>query len=154
MDLASIALTAGLIVAGASGATIIQTPTAWPRTIPAFGLRVADQTGFYVVKTGSTALLNRALGWQPDTARCPRAGLVGCAVVRTFRSYDREGTARFNVPRTAGIVLGTGVSALWRPERSDNAKTWAFVGTRLGIVVTGYVAERVFVDWWAGRNAK
>lgn len=152
-DLSTLALTAGLIVAGASGAQLVKSPEAWPRTVGAFGQRLADQTGFYIVQTGSNRLAMRALGWQADTARCPRAELLACAAKRTFTALDRDGHRRLHTPLIASIALGTGASVAWRPERSNNADTWAFVGTRLGIVFAGYVAERVLVDWWRGRNS-
>ena len=151
-DLSTLALTAGLIVAGASGAQLVKSPEAWPRTVGAFGQRLADQTGFYIVQTGSYALLTRATGYRADTEACPRRERLGCAVVRTFTAYDRNGVRRLNTPLMTSIALGTGVSLAWRPERQDPDKALAFVGTRLGIVVGGYVAERVFVDWWKSRN--
>lgn len=151
-DLSTLALTAGLIVAGASGAQLVKSPEAWPRTVGGFGQRIVDQTGFYIVQTGSNQLAMRALGWRPDTEPCRRSELVGCAFTRTFTAYDRNGVRRLHTPLIASILLGTGASVAWRPERDDPAKTWAFVGTRLGIVFGGYVAERIVVDWWRARN--
>jgi hypothetical protein len=49
-------------------------------------------------------------------------------------------------------MAATGVSVAWRPERKDTDKTLAFVATRLGLAFSGYVAERILVDWWRARN--
>jgi hypothetical protein len=151
-DFAAIALTAGLVVAGATGAQIVGSPEAWPRTIGAFGQRVADQTGFYVVQTSTYRVVTAGFGWQADTARCGTSELVRCSVVRTFTAFDRNGVRRANVPLLTSIVAATGVSVAWRPERKDPNKTLAFVATRLGIAFGGYVAERMLVDWWRARN--
>ena len=48
-DLGAIAIAAGMIVAGASGAQLIDSPKAWPSTIEGFGQRVADRTGYFGV---------------------------------------------------------------------------------------------------------
>lgn len=151
-DVAAIALTAGLIVAGATGAQLVGSPDAWPRTIGAFGQRVADQTGFYVVQTSTYRVITNGFGWTADTAPCPPHALVRCSVARTFTAFDRNGVRRANVPLLASIATATGVSVAWRPERKDADKTLAFVATRLGIALGGYVAERMLVDWWRARN--
>lgn len=151
-DLSALALTAGLIVAGASGAQLVKSPEAWPQTVGAFGQRIADQTGLYIVQTGSHVLLQRVTGLQPDTEVCPRHGRVSCAFVRTFTAFDSAGVRRMNTPLMASIALGTGASLAWRPERKAPEDALAFVGIRLGVMVGGYVAERVFVDWWKSRN--
>ncbi|WKW13413.1 hypothetical protein Strain138_002732 [Pseudogemmatithrix spongiicola] len=146
------ALTGSLILAGAAGAQLIKTPKAWDRTWQGFGYRVADQSGFYLVQTTSFRALGRALDYRQDAVLCPRDGLVGCAFTATFTAFDREGRRRVNTPLVTSILVGTGASLLWRPERHDNGESWAFVGTRLGIAFGGYVAERILVDWWAQRN--
>jgi len=146
------ALTGSLILVGAAGAQLIKTPKAWDRTWQGFGYRVADQSGFYLVQTTSFRTLGRALDYRQDAVLCPRDVLVGCAFTATFTAFDREGRRRFNTPLVTSILVGTGASLLWRPERHDNGESWAFVGTRLGIAFGGYVAERILVDWWAQRN--
>jgi hypothetical protein len=148
-----LALTGGLILSGAAGAHVIGSPEGWAQTWPGFGSRVADQAGFYLVQTTTSGLMGRALGYRPDAARCPREVLVGCAFRATFTAFDRTGRRRLNAPLVTSIVVGTGASVLWRPERRDATETWAFVGTRLGISFGGYVAERLLVDWWASRRA-
>lgn len=151
-DIASIALTAGLVIAGATGAQIVGTPEAWPRTLGAFGQRVADQTGFYLVQTSTYRVVTNEFGWAADTTRCNTSELVRCSFVRTFTAFDRNGVRRANVPLLSSILAATGVSVAWRPERKDNEKALAFVATRLGLAFGGYVAERMLVDWWRGRN--
>jgi hypothetical protein len=151
-DLSTIALTAGLIISGATGAQIIGTPEAWPRTIGAFGQRVADQTGFYLVQTSTYRLVTNEFRWSADTTMCARNELVRCSFVRTFTAFDRNGVRRANAPLLSSILVATGVSVAWRPERKDADKALAFVATRLGIAFSGYVAERILVDWWRGRN--
>lgn len=151
-DLASIALTAGLVVAGATGAQIVGSPEAWPRTIGAFGQRVADQTGFYVVQTSTYRVITNGFGWSADTTPCATSELVRCSFVRTFTAFDRNGVRRANVPLLTSIMAATGVSVAWRPERKDADKTLTFVATRLGLAFGGYVAERILVDWWRARN--
>ncbi|MBA3853455.1 MAG: hypothetical protein C0503_03510 [Gemmatimonas sp.] len=146
------ALTGSLILVGAAGAQAIKTPKAWSRTWEGFGSRVADQTGFYLVQTTTFRSLGRALDYRQDAVLCPRDALVGCAFTATFTAFDREGRRRFNAPLVTSILVGTGASLLWRPERQGNAESWGFVGTRLGIAFGGYVAERILVDWWAQRN--
>lgn len=146
------ALTGSLILAGAGGAQLIGSPTAWSRTWPGFRSRVADQTGFYLVQLSTVQSLGRVMGYRPDATPCLRDALVGCAVTATFSAFDREGRRRVNVPLVASILVGTGASLLWRPERNDRGQAWAFVGTRVGITVGGFVAERIVVDWWAQRH--
>ncbi len=144
-------LTAGMIVAGAAGTQTVKTPDAWERTWSGFGARVADQTGFYLVQTGTLRSLRNALDYRPDAVLCPRAALVRCAFAATFTAFDRRGQRRFNVPLMGSVVAGTAASLAWRPERHENGESWAFVGTRMGIVIGGYVVERIVVDWWAQR---
>jgi len=145
------ALTGGMILVGAAGAQLIHTPKAWERDWQGFGFRVADQTGFYLVQTTSFRSLASLLDYRQDAVLCPHDRLVGCAFAATFTAFDREGRRRFNAPLVTSILVGTGASLLWRPERNDNGESWAFVGTRLGIAFGGYVAERIVVDWWAQR---
>lgn len=145
------ALTAGMILAGASGAQIIRTPDAWPRTVGGFGQRVADQTGFYVVQTVTFRAVESVLDYRPDAVLCPKSRLLKCSFVSTFTAFDRVGRRRTNWPMITSIVAGTGASLAWRPERKDNAKAWGFVATRLGIGFGGYVVERFVVDWWTQR---
>jgi len=146
------ALTGAMILAGAAGAQTIKTPKAWERTWTGFGARVADQTGFYLVQTSSFRTLGRALDYRQDAVLCPRDALIGCSFTATFTAFDREGRRRFNAPLVTSILVGTGASLLWRPERHDNGESWAFVGTRLGIAFGGYVVERIVVDWLAQRE--
>lgn len=146
------ALTGGMILAGAAGAQLIHTPKAWAQDWQGFGYRVADQTGFYIVQTTSFRSLAALLDYRQDAVLCPRDRLVGCAFTATFTAFDREGRRRVNAPLVGSILVGTGASLLWRPERHDNGESWAFLGTRLGIAFGGYVVERVVVDWWAQRK--
>lgn len=145
------ALTAAMILAGASGAQILKSPDAWPRSVGGFGQRVADQTGFYVVHTVTFRAVESVLDYRPDAVLCPKSQLLSCSIVSTFTAFDRRGQRRANWPMITSIMAGTGASLAWRPERKDNAKAWGFVGTRLGIVLVGYVAERFVLDWWAQR---
>lgn len=146
------ALTAGLIVVGASGAQLIKTPKAWPRTVGGFGQRVADQTGFYVVQTTTFRSMRYLLDYRPDDVLCPRTRLLRCSFVSTFTAFDRRGARRTNWPLITSIAVGTGASLAWRPERHDNGEAWGLVGTRLAIGFGGYVAERLVLDWWAQRS--
>lgn len=148
---ATAALTGGLIVAGAAGAQLVGSPTAWPRNWQSLGYRVADQTGLYLVQTATLHTVGRALRYRPDAAPCPRDGLVRCAFTATFTAFNQAGRRRVNVPLVASLLVGTGASLLWRPERHDAHAAWAFVGTRLGILSGGFVAERLVVEWWAQR---
>jgi hypothetical protein len=179
--LGAAAATAGLVLAGAAGAQVIGTPYAWPRTLRGFGQRAADQTGFYVLQTASYRALRSVTGWRGDEAPCaptpagavgreavgpavaaPVAGaaarlglgaLASCAVRRTFTAYDRGGVRRVDAPLLASIVAATGASVAWRPERHSAGEAWAFVGTRLGVVLAGFTAERLLVEWRRGRGA-
>lgn len=144
----------GLIVTGASGAHLIGSPEVWGRSWPHFGYRVADQTGFYLVQTATAQGLGRALEYRPDRRPCPHDAVVGCAVTATFTAFDRDGHRRLNAPLVASILVGTGTSLLWRPERHDNGKAWGFVVTRVGIAAGGYVAERILLEWWARRAGR
>lgn len=146
------ALTAGMILAGASGAQLIKSPEAWPRTVGGFGNRVADQAGFYVVQTLTFRGVERWIDYRPDAVLCPKDRLLRCSVVSTFTAFNRVGERRANWPMITSIVAGTGASLLWRPEGRDHTKSWHFVATRLGIGFGGYVAERFVVDWWTQRN--
>lgn len=145
------ALSGGMILLGAAGAQYLHTPKAWERDWQGFGYRVADRTGFHVAQAMSFRSLASLLDYRQDAVLCPRDRLVGCAFTATFTAFDRVGRRRFNAPLVTSLLVGTGASLLWRPERSDNGESWAFVGTRLGIAFGGYVAERVVVDWWAQR---
>ena len=147
-----VALTAGLIVAGATGAQLIKSPKGWDQDLPGFGYRVADQTGFYLVQTSTFRSLRTAMDYRPDAVLCPKARLLRCATAATFTAFDRRGRRRTNVPLLTSIAVGTGASLAWRPERRDNGEAWGFVGTRVGIVVAGYLAERIVLDWWAQRG--
>lgn len=146
------ALTGAMILTGAAGAQLIKTPKAWAQTWPGFGYRVADQTGFYFVQTSTFRSIEHMLDYRQDAVLCPRDGLVNCAFTATFTAFDRTGRRRFNAPLVTSILVGTGASLLWRPERHNNGESWAFVGTRLGIGFGGYVVERIVVDWWAQRG--
>jgi hypothetical protein len=146
------ALTTGMILAAASGAQILKSPEAWPRTVGGYGQRVADQAGFYVVQTITFRSVASVLDYRPDGVLCPRSNLLSCSVVSTFTAFNRVGQRRANWPLITSILAGTGASLAWRPERKDNAKAWHLVGTRIGIGVGGYVAERFVVDWWAQRK--
>lgn len=148
----TVAVTAGLILAGASGAQLIKSPEAWPRTVPAFGQRVADQTGLYLVLTGTSYAFAKHSAWQADTTTCPRSALVRCGVTRTLTAFDGHGVRRANVPLFTSIAAGTAVSALWRPERKSADTLAGFVAFRLAITTTGYVAERILEDWWRTRR--
>jgi hypothetical protein len=149
----AVATTAALIVAGAAGTQLLGTPDAWPRTWGGFARRVGDQTGFYVAQTSVQHGLGRATGLATDTRPCARAGLIGCALRRTFTARDAAGRPRVHVPFIASVAAATGVSLAWRPERRDGGDAAAFLATRLAVVYGGYVAERVLVDWWASRRA-
>lgn len=151
-DLGAIALTAGMIVAGASGAQLIRTPVAWPSTIEGFGQRVADRTGYFVVQASTLVLLERGLEYRDDTSPCPRERLVRCGFVRTFTAFDRNGVRRAHVPLLTSVIVGSGVSLAWRPERAESGKSWAFVGSRIGIGLAGQVAKRIVEDWWVTRR--
>ncbi len=155
--LANVGATGGLILLGAGGAQTLRTPTAWPRTAGGFGRRVADQTGFYVLQTGSQRALSAALGLRGDEAPCVRRGfgpLVGCAVARSVTAVDRRGVRRANVPFLASVGVGTAASVAWRPERQSAGKAWGFVATRVGVGLGGYAAERLLVEWRRGRGAR
>jgi hypothetical protein len=152
-DLGTIALTAGMIVAGASGAQWIHTPEAWPRNWDGFGQRVADRAGYVVVQASSYVLFERGLGYRQDATTCPRERLLRCGFARTFTAFDRNGVRRAHVPLLASVIVGSGVSLAWRPERSEPAKSWAFVGSRIGIGLAGQVAKRIVGDWWVARTA-
>ncbi len=152
---AHVAATAGLILLGASGAQTIKTPKAWPRTIAGFGQRVADQTGFYVVQTGSQRLLSSALGLHADEMPCADRALLplaGCAITRTFSARDERGARRAPIPFVVSVATATAASVLWRPERQNASEARAFVATRLGVVFAGYAAERFLVEWRRGRG--
>jgi hypothetical protein len=153
--LAGAAATGGLILLGAAGAQTIRTPTAWPRTAGGFGRRVADQTGFYAVQTGTQRALAAGLGWHTDERPCPHGGvlpLATCAVARTFTAVDRGGARRAHVPFLASVGAATAASVLWRPERRSADKARAFVATRLAVVFAGYAGERLLVEWRRGRR--
>jgi hypothetical protein len=148
--LAGAASTGGLILLGAAGAQAIRTPDAWPRTGAGFGRRVADQTGFYILQTGTQGALAAGLGWRADEAPCPRRGtlaLAGCAVARTFTAVDRGGARRPALPFVAGVGVATAASVAWRPERRSADKARAFVATRLAVVFAGYAGERLLGEW-------
>jgi hypothetical protein len=152
---ADVAATGGLILLGAAGAQTLHTPEAWPRTLGGFGRRVADQTGFYVIQTGTQRVLGAGLGWRADDRPCPRRAvlpLASCAVARTFTAVDRRGVRRAPVPFLASVGAATAASVLWRPERRTPAKARAFVATRLGVVFSGYAAERFLVEWRRARG--
>jgi hypothetical protein len=150
-----VAATGGLILLGAAGAQAIRTPDAWPRTAAGFGRRAADQTGFYLIQTGTQRALARGLGWRDDPAPCPRravARLVACAAVRSVTAVDRGGARRAHAPFLASVAAATAASVAWRPERRSADKTRAFVATRLGVVLAGYAGERLLVEWRRGRG--
>jgi hypothetical protein len=146
------ALTAAMILAGASGAQVLKSPDDWPRTVRGFGKRVGDQTGFYVVQTLTFRGMESLIDYRPDAVLCPKSRLLSCSVVSTFTAFNRTGERRANWPMITSIVAGTGASLLWRPEGRDHRKTWHLVATRLSIGFGGYVAERFVVDWWAQRG--
>ncbi len=150
-DIGAIALTAGMIVAGASGAQLLHTPVAWPSTVEGFGQRVADRTGYFVVQASTYALLGRGLGYRRDTVTCPRSQLLRCGFARTFTAFDRNGVRRVHVPLLASVIVGSGVSLAWRPERAEAGKSWAFVGSRIGIGLAGQLGKRIVADWWKTR---
>jgi hypothetical protein len=143
----AVAMTGALIVAGAAGAQVILTPKRWPRTAGGFGKRVADQTGFYLVQSGTKSLVGRALGQRDDATPCTGEALLPCAVVRTFTARDRHESRRLNVPFIASTLVATAASVSWRPERESRSESLSFAATRVGVVVAGFVAERAFVEW-------
>ena len=146
------ALTVGSILSTAAGVQIIKSPTAWPRTWEGFGARVADQTGFYVTKTATFRAVAQVLDYRQDVAPFAPEALIGCAITATFTAFDASGRRRVNAPLVTSVVVGTGASLLWRPERHDAGTAWAFAGTRLGVSFGGYVAQRILMDWWTQRG--
>lgn len=150
----AVAMTGALILAGASGAQLILTPKRWPRTAGGFGKRVADQTGFYLVQTGTKALVGRALGQRDDSTPCTGEVLLACAFVRTFSARDRHAARRLNLPFVASTLVATAASVSWRPERETRGEALSFAATRVGVVVAGFVAERAFVEWQRRRRER
>ena len=127
---------------------------AWSRNWDGFGQRIADRTGYVAVQATTFVLLERGLGYRDDRATCPRDRLVRCAVARTFTAFDRNGVRRAHVPLLASVVVGSGVSLAWRPERAEPGKSWAFVGSRIGIGLAGQVAKRMVGDWLVTRSSR
>jgi len=143
----TVVMTGALILAGATGAQVILTPKGWPRTASGFGKRVADQTGFYLVQSGTKSLVSRALGYHDDATPCTGELLVSCAVSRTLTARDRHDARRLNLPFLASTLVATAASVSWRPERESRSESLSFAATRVGVVFAGFVAERVFLEW-------
>lgn len=142
-------------VAGAAGTWVLGAPKAWARTPAGLGKRVADQAGLYTLQVGGERLLLRGMGWHHDGAPCRERSLVrlaACATARTAVARDGGGVRRANVPLLGSVVAATAVSLAWRPERGDAAEGRLFIGTRVGVVLAGYVAERFVLEWWQGRK--
>jgi hypothetical protein len=140
-------MTGALILAGATGAQVILTPKAWPRTASGFGKRVADQTGFYLVQAGTQQLAGRAIGYRNDATTCSGERLVTCAVVRTFTARDSRNVRRLHLPFLASTLAATAASVAWRPERETRSQSLSFAATRVGVVFAGFIAERAFTEW-------
>jgi len=142
-------------VAGAAGTWVLGAPKAWARTPAGFGKRVADQGGLYTLQVGGERLLLRGMGWHHGGAPCRERSflrLAACATARTAVARDGQGVRRVNVPLLGSVVAATAVSLAWRPERGDAAEGRLFIGTRVGVVLAGYVAERFVLEWWHGRT--
>jgi len=150
-DLGSLAFSLGMILAGAAGTQTLQNPKAWPQTISGYGQRVADIAGVTIVEVVTQKSLEAMYGWQPYTAVCVRERLISCAYERTFTGFDRHGIRHRNLPLMAGIITGSAVSVLWRPERQDGTKSLMLIGTRIVATSALTWSGRVVHDWLATR---
>lgn len=151
-NLAFIGFTVGSILAGAAGAHAVQTPKAWSHDWTGYGERVADRAAFVTVSLATREGVGRLYGWRDDTERCARRGLVRCAVYRSFTGFDRNGVRRANVPLLTSVAVASATSIAWRPERNNPQTAIEFAGTRALATLGVVVAERIVVDWWAGRR--
>jgi hypothetical protein len=140
---------------GAAGAQIIRSPEAWERTWEGYGYRLADQTGFLVVEESVRRGLRAAIGPAATNTSCwrpARGGLsaaargVSCAVASTVVERAPDQSRRLNVPTIASVLVATGVSLAWRPERTNAAKARNFVLVRTGVVFGGLAATRLYTD--------
>lgn len=153
-ELASLAFSLGMILAGAGGTQYVQSPKAWPQTVGGYGNRVADLAGFTVVQAATQKSLEAMSGWRPYAAVCVRERLIACTYERTFTGFDRNGIRHRNYPLIAGIVVGSAASVLWRPERQDDTKTLMFISTRILSTTAGAWGGRIVHDWLATRPVR
>lgn len=153
-DLSSLAFSVGMILAGAGGSQVVQSPKAWPQTIGGYQNRVGDLAGFTIVQAATQRSIEAMYGWRPYAAVCVRERLLSCAYERTFTGFDRNGVRHRNLPLMAGIVVGSAASVLWRPERLDDTKTLMFIGTRILTTTAGAWGGRVVHDWLATRPVR
>ena len=147
---ARVALLSAAGTAAATGAQLVGSPTAWPRTAGGFGRRLADQAGFIVVEESLRDGLRALTGWRGDERPCAPdvTRLVPCAAARVFTAHDRAGVPRPNLPLVAGIVGATAASLAWRPEGRTGGRTaLTFVATRLAISFGATVATRAVREW-------
>lgn len=98
-------------------------PSQWGGGMGAYGERVANRYGRFLVANSVSALGNAALGYEPryDLCRCHGFGArVRHAVVRDFLTYNRsEHDLRPAIPSYAGAFVSGVVSSQWLPGKQN-----------------------------------
>ena len=98
-------------------------PSQWGGGMGAYGERVANRYGRFLVANSVSALGNAALGYEPryDLCRCRGFGArVGHAVMRDFLTYDStERNLRPAIPSYLGAFASGAVSSQWLPGKQN-----------------------------------
>jgi len=98
-------------------------PSQWGGGMGAYGERVANRYGRFLVANSVSALGNAALGYEPryDLCRCQGfAARVGHAVMRDFLTYDdTERNLRPAIPSYVGAFVSGAVSSQWLPGKQN-----------------------------------
>ena len=104
-------------------------PSQWGGGMGAYGERVANRYGRFLVANSVSALGNAALGYEPryDLCRCHGFGArVRHAVVRDFVTYNRtERDLRPAIPSYAGAFVSGMVSSQWLPGKQNVVRSGA-----------------------------
>lgn len=110
------------LVGEAAGAGIGQwmnSPEEWGQGWGAFGKRYASNLAYNAVRQGFTYGASVAL--REDT-RCFASGRTGFwprtrhALVSTFTARRMDGTDRFSVSNTGGVIAAAAASSVWGPD--------------------------------------
>lgn len=146
---AAAARAAAAILLGAGIGQAFGSPSEWHQNFDGFGRRVADQTGFVLIRSAAARALAAQTGWHPNSEPCVTAR-IRCALNRTLLLQARDGARRPNLPLIGGLMAGSAASVLWRPERSRRSDALTYSLARVGGGIAAAVARRALREFRGG----
>ena len=140
---------AAAILLGAGIGQAFGSPSRWHQNFDGLGRRVADQTGFVVIRSATARALTASTGWHPNPEPCVTAR-IRCALSRTLLLQAHNGARRPNLPLIGSLMAGSAASVLWRPERSRRSDALTYSLARVGGGIAAAVARRALREFRNG----